>query len=54
MEGIVLLCLATVALSMIGLVFIVGCVVIAGVDIIQEKIIKRFFPKKYYYDYEEI
>mgnify|MGYP007022373085 CR=1 FL=1 len=53
MEGMVLVCLATAALSMIGLVIVCGCMVIAGVDIIQEKIVKRFFPKKYYYDWDE-
>ena len=53
MEGMVILCLVTLVLSMIGLVIIGGCIAIAVDDIIQEKIVKRYFPRHYYYDWDE-
>lgn len=48
-----ILFLLTGSFCMIGAVIVAGSILMVLIDLIQEKIIKRFFPSKYYYDWDE-
>lgn len=48
----VLLCLGALLFGVIGLIVTIGYVVLLGCELFRE-FTRKYFPQKYYYDYEE-